>query len=390
MIFIEDILIRLQPFGILLQLLFGRVLFATLAIVVLAAVMRLMRRWLSTALRSWLWVCCVPALFLPFEYSVMFLMRRLGVLTVVQSFTTSGIQGYLPLAFSCMWLVGFIVCAVKTAIGQHTAIKLLKSGALSSCAAYFAGFKSRVYLPPNFERDYSPEERGMLLAHERQHIKQHDPLMYRAMQYVQCVFWFCPPVLSAVRLIRRDRELLCDERAARGFSRREYGRLLLREAAKAAPGAAIAGITTDSGGMYERIKACAEPSLTGGRNAAAVAVAAFAACVVAVGALGVINPNILSPVSVRIFYDNASELVLFDGAERFASLTEAGVSVDKAGLCDYAAAQGFSDELYIMISHEKRTLFTRYATGAGHRISDFEGSEMIIPINANIGMTVKV
>ncbi len=98
----------------------------------------------------------------------------------------------------------------------------------------------------------------MLLAHERQHVEQHDPLLYSAPEWLNCVFWFCP-VRSAVRPFRRDKELLCDERVQRCFSRREYLMLLLllREAGKSVLKGVIAGINADSGTLYKRIKACA-------------------------------------------------------------------------------------------------------------------------------------
>ncbi len=370
---LDEILWKLNPLDVLLQLLFGRVLFAALALCALTAVIAHARGGLSPVARSWLWAGCIPALFLPFEHSAVFIAKKLGVFSAINSFTTGRVPWLLLLVLAFIWLLGVLISAVRTGAGQFAALRHIKNGRLDSCAAYFAGFRSHVYLPPDFERDYSPEERQMLLAHERQHVRQHDPLLYAAMQWLLCVFWFCPQILAAVRLIRQDRELLCDERASRHFSKREYGMLLLREAAKATPQGLIAGIAADSGGMYERISACAGPFT--GRKKAAAPVAGFAVCVLAFGVLGVINPVVYSPDHARVYHGPGPGSIHVTGAERFVTVTEEGAVVDKQGLREFADAKGFTGELRVAVSYGRNALLTSFATVFNDCMVELDGAD---------------
>ncbi len=380
----ENFLNVLAPFTVLLQMLFTRVLFTALALCALTAAISHSRLRLSPARRAWLWASCIPALVLPIEASAVSLAQRLNALSVVQSFIAAGALAYLPLALSGIWLAGVIVYIVKTAARRYATLRLLKMGEINSCAAYFVSFRSRVYLPPNFETDYSPEERKMLLAHERQHVKQHDPLLFSALEWLICVFWFCPAIRSAVRLSRRDRELLCDERVTRRFSRHEYGALLLREAGKSVSKGAIAGINADSAGMYERIKACAAPPATPKSKQKIAAVAVIAACVFAAGLIGVIFPVIETPTSVRVLHGSNNEIMYLDGAERFVSLTGDGAQVDEDGLYDFVKAAGLADDtmLHITTSLSVRPmLFSQYSisVGAGHRVGELRETDIFVP-----------
>ena len=224
----------------------------------------------------------------------------------------------------------------------------------------------------------------MLLAHERQHVKQHDPLLYIALEWLQCVFWFCPGIRSGVRLIRRDREMLCDERVTRGFSRREYGALLLREAEKAVPRGAFAGINADSGGIYERIKACAAPpaSPSGGQKCAVVAI--VAAFVFAAGLIGVFFPVIETPESVRVFREIDSKIEYITGAERFVSLAGDGAQADGHRLYEFVKAAGLSDDTMLHISTSlsvRPMLFSPYSvsSGTGRKVGELKDAEIFIP-----------
>ena len=373
----------IAPFSIFLQMLFNRVLFAALALSALTAAISNARNRLSLVMRSWLWASCIPTLILPIEGGAVALAQRLGALYWIQAIFEGGVWGCLSPVLSFIWLAGFIFFAIKTIAERTATLRLLKSGGINSCAAYFSAFRPHIYLPPDFEREYTPLEQKMLLDHEMQHVKQHDPLLYSALQWIQCVFWFCPAISSAVCLIRRDRELLCDERAAQGYSRREYGLLLLREAGKAPPKGALAGITADSGGMYERIKACAEPNNPGGGRAAVVIVC-LAACIVAFGLINVISPVIRTPMSIAVFEGSASDITYIEGAERFVSLTANGADVDEKGLYEFVKAAGLDDDtiLHITVALSVRPmLFTSYFVreGFGSKVGALMDREIFIP-----------
>ncbi len=384
MTLIESFWYALTPFTVLLQMLFTRVLFAALALCALTAAISRSRRRLSPARRSWLWALSIPALVLPIEASAVSIAQRLNALTGLWDFMAVGILAYLPPILSAIWLVGVIVCVVKTGVRRKSTLRLLKMGGINSCAAYFSGFRSRVYLPPNFETDYSLDEQKMLLAHERQHVKQHDPLLFSALEWLNCVFWFCPAIRSNVRLIRHDRELLCDERVTRRFSRHEYGALLLREAGKSVPKGAIAGINADSGGVYERIKACAAQSAAPQGGQKFVAAAVLSAFVFAVGLIGVLFPVVETPASVRVLRTIDSEIMYLEGAERFVSLTGDGAQVDEDGLYEFVKAAGLADDTMLHITtclSVRPMLFSQYliSSGVGHRVGELREADIFVP-----------
>ncbi len=228
------------------------------------------------------------------------------------------------------------------------------------------------------------EDQKILLSHEWQHVKQHDPLLFSALEWLLSVFWFCPAIRSAVRLIRHDRELLCDERVTSRFSRHEYGALLLREAGKSVPKGAIAGINADSGGMYERIKACAEPPAAPQGGQRFVAAAVLSAFVFAVGLIGVLFPVIETPTSVRVLRSIDSETMRLEGAERFVSLTGDGAIVDEDGLYEFVKAAGLADDtmLHITTSLSVRPmLLSRYSisSGVGRKVGELREADIFVP-----------
>ena len=324
-------------FHTMLQMFAGRLLFAALALSLLTACIMLARKKCSPALRSWLWALLIVCLALPFEHSAVFFAQRGAG---VPLFITDGpAAAIVQTVLAYLWFGGFVFFSMRARLRRKRTMRRIKTGKLAGCAAYFFRFRSRVYLPPDFEKAYTPAQKEMLLAHERQHIKQHDPLLFRALEVLQCVFWFCPPVYKAVPLIRHDRELLCDARVTRKYSKREYGLLLLREAEKASPGHALAGIASEQGGIFERVRACAIPFSGGGRVAVLALCAAVCVCVV--GFIGVVHPICNGADVALVSADTGGSLLQIEGAERFVSFNEDGVFVDEDGLRGYVGAAGY-------------------------------------------------
>ena len=84
----------------------------------------------------------------------------------------------------------------------------------------------RIYLPAGLDA----VQRGMILAHERVHLRRGDPFVKIAAFLVLTVHWFNPLVWLAFVLMSRDMELSCDEAVLRGMdadARRDYARTLL-------------------------------------------------------------------------------------------------------------------------------------------------------------------
>lgn len=89
----------------------------------------------------------------------------------------------------------------------------------------------RIYLPKNL----SDSQRADILAHERQHIKNFDPLIKCVAAFAAAVHWFNPLVWAAYLFMGKDLEMYCDERVLRGKcfeERKRYSKTLLEFAAK--------------------------------------------------------------------------------------------------------------------------------------------------------------
>lgn len=96
--------------------------------------------------------------------------------------------------------------------------------------ALLGALRPRIVLPDDFEQRYDARERGLMLAHERQHLRRRDHLANLAVAAVRCVFWFNPLVHLAAARFRHDQELACDQAviAAHPDSRRAYGEAMLK------------------------------------------------------------------------------------------------------------------------------------------------------------------
>jgi bla regulator protein BlaR1 len=85
-----------------------------------------------------------------------------------------------------------------------------------------------VILPAGW-RDWSPNTRRAVLAHEFAHLRRHDALVSALMRLVKCVFWFHPLAWWLSRTISNLAELACDAAALeRVGDPAGYSRILLQ------------------------------------------------------------------------------------------------------------------------------------------------------------------
>ena len=75
-------------------------------------------------------------------------------------------------------------------------------------------FRPRIILPGNW-RDWSPETLLAVIAHERTHIRRHDPLFALAARVNRAVFWFHPLAWWLEAKLASAAEFACDETASR-------------------------------------------------------------------------------------------------------------------------------------------------------------------------------
>ena len=70
--------------------------------------------------------------------------------------------------------------------------------------------RPRIVVPADFDHRYDPQQRELVLAHERVHLGRGDLPMNALACVVRCLFWFNPLVHLAAAKLRLDQELACD------------------------------------------------------------------------------------------------------------------------------------------------------------------------------------
>jgi len=91
-------------------------------------------------------------------------------------------------------------------------------------------WRARIVVPADFESRYSPEERSLVLAHERAHLARRDGAINVFATLCLCLAWFNPLMYWAIGRLRFDQELACDALVMAGArtARRLYADALLK------------------------------------------------------------------------------------------------------------------------------------------------------------------
>jgi len=145
----------------------------------------------------------------------------------------------------------------------------------------FGVFRPTLLVPAHLVGRLADREWRDILSHEFAHVRRLDPLWDAWMSVLLAVHWFNPVLPWAVRRMRVDRELACDELALRGSAhaeRRSYGTTLLRLATApvdAFPTKLTVGIVEDADSLRTRLMALDNPP--GLRRHAAFGMAVLAA-----------------------------------------------------------------------------------------------------------------
>lgn len=140
-----------------------------------------------------------------------------------------------------VWLAGVTVMAAYTVISYFSVRKKLAGATLLRDNIYICGnigtpfvygtVRPKIYLPediPEADNDY-------ILAHERTHIRRGDHIVKLVAMAALCLHWFNPLVWVSYKLMTKDMELSCDERAVSRFDRdvrKDYANALLNISAR--------------------------------------------------------------------------------------------------------------------------------------------------------------
>ncbi|MDD6825283.1 MAG: M56 family metallopeptidase [Oscillospiraceae bacterium] len=134
-----------------------------------------------------------------------------------------------------VWLVGMAAMVIYTALSYLSVRKRVKNSREQNgifisdnieTPFVFGIIKPRIYLPENV----SEEDMRYIIAHEQAHISRGDHIVKLISMAALCVHWFDPMVWISYRLMTKDMELSCDEKALSTFDedvKKAYANALL-------------------------------------------------------------------------------------------------------------------------------------------------------------------
>ena len=132
------------------------------------------------------------------------------------------------------WGAGLALLACAFAFAQARFYLQLKAGRAGPAAI---GFIAPRIIMPRDDGAFTPQERELIRAHEREHVARKDPRGLAVATLLQCLCWFNPFVHLAASLLRLDQELACDAAVIlrRPSARGLYARTLLKSQMMAPP-----------------------------------------------------------------------------------------------------------------------------------------------------------
>lgn len=113
---------------------------------------------------------------------------------------------------------------------QARGVGVQQADATTGLPAAIGWLKPMIVLPADFDTRYDTEQRALMLAHERAHVRHGDLQANATLLLMRCVFWFNPLLHLGARAFRHDQELACDQRVIARYpgSRRAYGEAMFR------------------------------------------------------------------------------------------------------------------------------------------------------------------
>ncbi|MBI3437204.1 MAG: M48 family metalloprotease [Proteobacteria bacterium] len=265
----------------------------------------LARRWFGTRIAYFLWLFPVLAA------GACFLPPRIERLTIPAPLAPSlpsiapavasappAITHLPPIVWFAIWCAGALLSVTilaqrqgrfSRALGRLHPRKDLGDGVFGaeSCThgpAVIGVLRPIIVTPADFDRRFNDEERRIVLAHERAHLAQGDPLINALVGALQCVAWFNPLVHLGARALRLDQELAADAAVLATSARRPYAEAILKTQIMAAVPLGASWPPNSSQSLKERISMLKRtlPSRTQRLlGVSSIAVVAFGVCAAA-------------------------------------------------------------------------------------------------------------
>jgi beta-lactamase regulating signal transducer with metallopeptidase domain len=222
---------------------------SSLAIVVVGVLRKPLRYAVGARAAYWIWLLVpvsVLAVLLPAPvHSVRILAESL---TQPVSAAYSAVEVSVNVASAsnhhvvvlAIWLLGTSVMLTLLVRRQRAFVRSLGNmnpgsdglyrGASPVAPLLLGAWRPRIVVPTDFEARYSPEERALVLAHERAHLVRGDAIVNSFATLALCLAWFNPLMYWALGGLRFDQELACDAYVVAGskWRRRLYADALLK------------------------------------------------------------------------------------------------------------------------------------------------------------------
>ncbi len=237
----------------ILALLLKTTLASSAAVALVLILRQPLRYWLGASAAYLLWVLLpvvLLAVLLPAPQVAAVPMRVSEVAVQVGQAVVAGpaVIAHWPLWLCCAWLSGVLLMALRLYRQQRNFQRglgrlsqrddgLWQAQTVAGLPAAMGLLRPRIVLPAGFEARYLPIEQQLVLLHERVHLQRGDIAINALLALLQCLYWFNPLLLYALRCCREDQELSCDERVIARVSgaRRSYGEAMLKTGLAASP-----------------------------------------------------------------------------------------------------------------------------------------------------------
>ena len=219
----------------------------------------------------------------------------MGTSPAARTMTWSSLVGYLWMAGVAFMLLRALVGRAAIAMARRRSVRVegapgieVRIGAVQT--PVLTGWQRPTILLPESAREWTEEQRGMVLVHEITHFRQGDVWTLLLAQAVRAAFWFHPAVWLLVSRLSREQELTCDEAVvAAGHSPHDYAAFLLDAVRNLRSGELFACAMAGSGArsLQRRFANLLDPTP---RRASRAIAAALASLALLAMALTVVRP----------------------------------------------------------------------------------------------------
>jgi TonB family protein len=164
-----------------------------------------------------------------------------------------------------LWALGAVIAAGYFLLLQRRFLRRLgrlrplhERILVAECAdlgpAVLGILRPRIVVPADFIQRFSEEQRALIIAHERSHLRRGDVPANALATALRCLYWFNPLIHYAASRLRHDHELASDAEVVQRYpkARRRYADTLLN-VQLAVPGLPVGCLWQSSHPLKERI-----------------------------------------------------------------------------------------------------------------------------------------